>query len=96
MGKCQTARVASSYKHCGFGNGQNISKKPEKFKGSEVQRPQTSIQSLEDLCWANCKEQRQQTTVFSAFFQKRAVVTADEFQGIPFLPMGGVNYIWNL
>lgn len=87
--------VASLPQHCGFGNGQNISKKPKNFKGSEVQRPQTSIQSLGDLSVApNCKEQRQQTTVFFYFLlRKRAVVTADEFQGILSCQWGGVNYV---
>lgn len=30
-GKMPDGKGCLSYKHCGFGNGQNMSKKPEKF-----------------------------------------------------------------
>lgn len=35
----KNARRCSIYKYCGFGDGQNISNKPESFKDSEVQGP---------------------------------------------------------
>ncbi|XP_016052962.1 PREDICTED: 1-phosphatidylinositol 4,5-bisphosphate phosphodiesterase zeta-1 [Miniopterus natalensis] len=36
-GKMPGSRRCSIYRHCGLGGGQNISNKPESFKGSEVQ-----------------------------------------------------------
>lgn len=38
-GKMPDSMGCSIYKHCWFGDGQNISHKPENLKGCEVQGP---------------------------------------------------------